>query len=59
MIAAHAVAAVAEVAQIDGTALWWTTTITGAVWIVVVGLGYIQGYGVLLRATRPGRPHST
>jgi len=30
---------------------WWVITMTGALWIVVVAVGYLQRYRFLLRAT--------
>ena len=57
-IATYAFAAAARMAQIDGATLWWTTTIIGAIWILVVGLGYLQRYELILRVTGTSRTHS-
>lgn len=53
-VAAYALAAPAEIARIGGASRWWITTIIGALWIVVVGLGYLQNYALLRRATGKG-----
>jgi hypothetical protein len=44
-------AAVADIARIYGGTRWWITLIVGALWILVVGLGYWQDYKLLRRAT--------
>jgi len=55
-IVVHALVIAAEIAGIGGgAAQWWITLIVAALWISVVGLGYLQGYALLLRVT--GRSH--
>lgn len=59
MIAAYGLAAAAEVvAQVDTVSVWAIGTVIWFVWLLVVGLGYLQGYGVLLRVTGLGRPEA-
>jgi hypothetical protein len=54
-IAAYATAVLISVAQIPVSGMWWVTTIIGVVWIVVVALGYFEGYRTLLYVTGAGR----
>jgi hypothetical protein len=46
-----ALAAVADIARIYGGTRWWITLGVGALWIFVVGLGYLQDFKLLRRAT--------
>jgi hypothetical protein len=55
-IFAYALFAVDDLAQFLGPTRWWIALITGALWISVVGLGYLQNYALLLRLTRGNRP---
>lgn len=52
-IAVNAFDALITATQLAVPGLWWATTITGALWIVVVGLGYLQHYRTLIQATGP------
>jgi hypothetical protein len=56
-VVAYALAAVADIAGFYGGARWWITLVVGGLWFLVVGLGYLQNYKLLLRAT--GKPPPT
>lgn len=58
-IAAYATAIVSTIAQVRVPGMWWITTIVGAIWIVVVALGYFQDYRFLLRVTGSDRKPSS
>lgn len=58
VIAGYTLSAAAKLVPIDGATVWWTTTIIGALWVLVVGLGYLQGYELLVRATGRVGPRS-
>ena len=45
------IGAVITASRLAVPGLWWVTTITGALWILVVGLGYLQRYRFLIQAT--------
>jgi hypothetical protein len=51
MVAAHALDAVAEIAQVGYAIPSWSIAIVGGLWTLVVGLGYLQDYALLRRAT--------
>lgn len=55
MVAAYAAEVLITVAQIRVSGMWWITTIIGAVWIVVVAIGYVERYRTLLQLTGAGR----
>jgi len=50
-IGVNAFDAVITASRLAVPGLWWVTTITGALWILVVGLGYLQRYRFLIQAT--------
>ena len=46
-VVAFALAAFADLTAIGGTAVWWATTVVGAAWALIVGVGYLQNYAFL------------
>jgi predicted membrane-bound spermidine synthase len=52
MMAAATLGLVSELAQIDLAAfLYGAFTVIWASWVLIVGLGYLHGYRLLIRAT--------